>query len=310
MAPEHKIWKRLVVRCCICVKQAAVNRKLEFQISRSKRCESSSGWGNCLFGFLSTANMACQWKITILVHPTHPWCMASLWEGIAAMQLLQKRLKAYSSVRIKTAVRLCFPQENFRVSVNGEDTSRGLPRQRDSCCWWCGLKLEGLKLWQPLSWLMHWGVNWKIIKAQMHCSCLRKHHFDRAATDSSSLTCIQGNNLWNTLTWFINFLCSKTIPTLVFSDYLHPYQAHGYKLVYWFLEDIRNSRYMFKEADGLLRTSTGFPLCKKFSFLVQEEFASSVFLPMLKVLLWILEIQERLVSSGSYWSQWGERGSL
>lgn len=157
---------------------------------------------------------------------------------------------------------------------------------------------------------MHWGVNRKIIKAQMHCSCLRKHHFDRAATDSSSLTCIQGNNLWNTLTWFINFLCSKTIPTSVFSDYLHPYQAHGYKLVYWFLEDIRNRRYMFKEADGLLRTSTGFPLCKKFSFLVQEEFASSVFLPMLKVLLWILEIQKRLVSSDSYWSQWGERGSL
>lgn len=49
----------------------------------------------------------------------------------------------------------------------------------------------------------------------------------------------------------------KTNPISVFSPYLHPCQARRYKLVCWFLEDIRSSRYRFKEAGGLLCTSTG-----------------------------------------------------
>lgn len=89
-------------------------------------------------------------------------------------------------------------------------------------------------------------------------------------------------------------LLLKENPISVYSAYLHPYQVCRSKLVFWFLQDIRNSCYRLIEVDGLLCTRTGFPLCNKFSFLVSEEFVSSV---------WTLEIQKRLISSQSYWSQ-------
>lgn len=72
-------------------------------------------------------------------HP--PVCIASWWEGIAAMQLLGNCLKAYSHVRIK-AVAVCTSLcENFGGCMTlGEDTSSRLPWQRDPCCQCCGLK--------------------------------------------------------------------------------------------------------------------------------------------------------------------------
>lgn len=199
--------------------------------------------------------------------------MISLWVGISAMQLLQKGLKAYSCLRIKRVIRLCFPQENFRVSMNGENTSRGLPWRRDSCGWWCGLKLEMLQLWQPPSWFMNWRVHWKTFKGQMHCSC----SCWRVAADSSSLSCIQGNNLWNTFTWFINFLCSKQT------------QSQYSDLTYILVKPINCSVDSWRTSGTagtdlkrwmgfcvLALASTCYPLCNKFSFLVQEEFANCI----------------------------------
>lgn len=133
-------------------------------------CVRAAVGGVTLFGLLSTASMAYQWKITILVQHTHPRHMASLGEGIAAMQRLQKGLKAYSCVRTKIVFSLCCPQKNVRVLMNGQNTPRGLPWQRDPRFWWCGLKPGTLQLWQPPSWFMHRGVHWKVFTAQMYCS--------------------------------------------------------------------------------------------------------------------------------------------
>lgn len=95
-------------------------------------------------------------------------CLASWWEGIAALQLLGNYLKGNSHIRIKAVAVFTSCGENlWGWVILGDSTSRGRPWQRDLCCQCCRLKQEKMWLWWPPSWLMHRGVNWKIFKAKM-----------------------------------------------------------------------------------------------------------------------------------------------
>lgn len=51
----------------------------------------------------------------------------------------------------------------------------------------------------------------------------------------------------------------KENPTSVFSAYLHPYQAHRYKLVCWFLDDIRTAGTGLKRQMGFCALALASP---------------------------------------------------